>query len=310
MDPLQSHELKGNWAPVLLTYNTDESVDYIHLKEEIEILAGFGVNGIYTNGTSSEFYNQSEDEFDRISQITAECCNSAGIAFQLGVSHPSPWISLQRLKRIASLQPGAVQIVLPEWSVPNNDEMMNFLERMTEEAAPCGLVLYNPSFAKRVLQPHEWAAIKKRIPNFIGVKVADGDEAWYACVREHAQGVAVFVPGHHLASAIQRGAQGAYSNVACLHPGAAQRWYKLMMTDMNTALEWEARIQAFMSNHIAPFITEQHYSNQAADRFLALVGGWCELSHCLRWPYKSIAYDEIQKVRAVAQQTLPEFIES
>ncbi|HWJ28300.1 MAG TPA: hypothetical protein VNS32_17275, partial [Flavisolibacter sp.] len=113
--------------------------------------------------------------------------------------------------------------------------------------------------------------------------------------------------GHYLATGISLGAHGAYSNVACLHPGAAQQWYEQMKKDMEAALELERRIQLFMSQYIVPFITEKKYSNQAVDKFMAVVGGWMSISPRLRWPYNGIDASEMKNVRAAYQKLLPEF---
>ncbi len=307
MKPLAWNELKGNWAPVLIPYQDNEQIDYTRLREEIAVLIEFGVNGIYTNGTSSEFYNQTEEEFDRISQITAEYCNNANEPFQIGISHSNPWITLQRMRRIKPLQPSAVQIILPDWFALNDDEILDYFRRIAEAADPIGIVLYNPSFAKRVLQPCEWKRIRDVIPNFIGVKVSIGDATWHEQVRSCANEIAVFTPGHFLATSIQNGAQGAYSNAACLHPGAAQKWYEQMLTDMPAALELEARIQSFMKKYIAPYITQQRYSHQAADRLLAMIGGWCDIGPRLRWPYQWISTKEAERLQPAAKEILPEF---
>jgi 4-hydroxy-tetrahydrodipicolinate synthase len=103
------------------------------------------------------------------------------------------------------------------------------------------------------------------------------------------------------------GAHGAYSNVACLHPGAAQRWYDRMKDDMEGALEMQSRIQLFMNDHIVPFIKEQRYSNQAVDKLMAAVGGWMTISPRLRWPYRWINNDEVMRVKEHAKKILPEF---
>ncbi|MFQ9020965.1 MAG: hypothetical protein ACLR6J_05625 [Parabacteroides merdae] len=65
--------------------------------------------GIYSNGTAGEFYTQNEEEeFIKTSELLAEKCSAASIPFQIGVSHMSPQISLNRLQAVKSLNPGAV----------------------------------------------------------------------------------------------------------------------------------------------------------------------------------------------------------
>ena len=124
-------------------------------------------------------------------------------------------------------------------------------------------------------------------------------------MREHLARLSVFVPGHLLASGVQRGAHGAYSNVACLNPAAAQRWTDQMKTDLPGALEVEQRLRQFMGGYIAPFITEQKYCNAACDRFMARLGGWADVGETMRWPYRSIPVAETQRIRPVAQRLSP-----
>ena len=129
MKPLQSKEISGTWATLLMPINADDSIDTVCLAEEIDRLISFRPDGIYSNGTAGEFYNQTEGEFDQISELLAGKCEQAGIPFQLGVSHMSPTISLERLRRVVTLKPCAVQVILPDWFVPTIDESILFLQR-------------------------------------------------------------------------------------------------------------------------------------------------------------------------------------
>lgn len=308
MKPLTSSEIRGNWATLLSAWNTDDSLDLSRVAAEIDTLIAMRVDGIYSNGTAGEFHTQTEAEFDQISQCLAEKCNAAAMRFQIGVSHMSAQISRERLRRIVPLAPGAVQVILPDWFPVTEDEAITFLKTMAEVANGIGLVLYNPPHAKRVWSPEQISRLAAHIPALVGLKTAGGDDTWYASMREHLGGLSVFVPGHLLASGVQRGAHGAYSNVACLNPRAAQHWADQMKTNLAGALELEKRLRRFMDGYIAPFITEQKYCNAACDRFMALVGGWTDIGERMRWPYRSIPAAEVNRVRPFAQKLIPEFI--
>ena len=93
-----------------------------------------------------------------------------------------------------------------------------------------------------------------------------------------------------------------------INPHAAQKWYNMMKTDMESALELESRIQAFMKECIDPFIVRDGYPNHACDRFMALVGGWADVGDRLRWPYSSIPADYVDAVRKRAHDIIPEFV--
>ena len=116
MHPLTHTTLVGNWATLLLATNKNGEIDYKRMGDEIDILIASSPCGIYSNGTAGEFYTQNEEEFIKTSELLAEKCSAASIPFQIGVSHMSPQISLNRLQAVKSLNPGAVQVILPDWS--------------------------------------------------------------------------------------------------------------------------------------------------------------------------------------------------
>lgn len=300
----------GNWATLLLPINSDQSIDFARLEAEILYLIEARVDGIYSNGSAGEFYTQSEAEFDRVSEILAQCCEQAQMPFQIGASHYSPQIALERIRRAAALKPSAIQVILPDWFPPSDEEMVAALEGYAEAAEGIGLVLYNPPHAKRVLQPEQLLWVKQRVPAIVGTKVADGDEGWYARMRPVAAQMSVFVPGHHLATGFARGvASGAYSNVACLSPKGAGAWWKQMQRDLQGALELEQRICGFMDAHIAVF-KQQGYQNVALDKLLAAIGGWGDVGTRVRWPYRSIDTEVAVELRKEAMRWIPELMQS
>ena len=288
MRPFKSVDIRGNWATLLSAWNGDDSLDLRRVAAEIDFLIAANVDGIYSNGTAGEFHAQLEHEFDQISELLAEKCNAASMPFQIGVSHMSAPISRERLRRTVPLAPTAVQVILPDWVPTTEAENVRFLTTMAEVANGIGLVLYNPPHAKRCLRPKEVGRLVHEVPSLIGLKTAGGDDDWYAEMWKHLSDVSVFVPGHQLASGVKQGAHGAYSNVACLNPAAAQKWTDLMRTDLPAALEIESRLRQFILEHITPYITEQGYCNGACDRLMALVGGWADVGGSMRWPYRSI----------------------
>jgi len=309
MKHLKYSEIYGNWATLLLATDKKGNIDFQKLADEIDVLVASKPNGIYSNGTAGEFYSQTEDEFERISLLLSEKCEKAGVCYQLGVSYMSPDVSLERLKSIRHLQPGAVQVILPDWFPVTLDEAVDFLLKMEEEAHGISMVLYNPPHAKRQLKPADWAFLKSKVPSLVGVKTFDhnADAEWYREMRERKNGLSVFIPGHRLVTGIQNGADGAYSNVACLNPFFAQRWFDMIRNDLPAALELEVRINKFMRELITPFITEQHFPNHACDRFMALLGGWADVGAKLRWPYHSIPEEMVLPVRNQAKKIIPEF---
>ncbi|MGO1074128.1 dihydrodipicolinate synthase family protein [Inquilinus sp. CA228] len=299
--------LRGNWATLLLPIAADESIDFGRLAEEIDLLVAARVDGIYSNGTAGEMHNQTEAEYAAIQALLAERCRAAGMPFVIGACQPDPSLARERVRLARDLGPAAIQVVLPDWWPVTEPEALDFLELMAEAAGGVPLILYNPPHAKRVLAPDELGRLVRAVPAVTGIKLADGDDAWYAAAKQHLSGTALFVPGHHLATGIRHGvAAGAFSNVACLSPAGAQAWTDRMASDLDAALDLERRICRFMDQRIVPFRAVHGYSNAALDKLLAAIGGWGPVGTRLRRPYRWIDEAEAERLRPVARSMMPE----
>jgi dihydrodipicolinate synthase/N-acetylneuraminate lyase len=307
MKPLTAPEIRGNWATLLLPIQADDAIDFGLLADEIEHFAAAKVNGVYSNGSAGEFYTQSEAEFDQLHALLAEKCERHALPFQIGLSQPSAQLARERLRRTRALRPSAFQVTLPDWFPPTLPEILAFLETMAAEAAPIPLIVYNPPHAKRRLTPAEWLTIAEQVPGVAGMKVPGGDDAWYAAMRPVLERLSVFIPGHLLAEGLARGAHGAYSNVACLSPAGAQRWYDLTVRDPAAGRALGGRISAFWQANVAPFITRDGLANMAADKAAAVAGGWLPgLTPRLRWPYRGVPEPRARELGGVARAALPE----
>jgi dihydrodipicolinate synthase/N-acetylneuraminate lyase len=302
--------LKGNWATLLLPIGDDDSIDFGQLGEEIDLLIEARVDGIYSNGTAGEFHNQTQREYEAIQELLADKCQASGMKFVIGACQPDARLARERVRQAHDLKPAAIQVILPDWWPVSEAEAMDFLMMVAETAVSIPLILYNPPHAKRLLAPDELGRLCRAVPMVAGIKLADGDKAWYDAARRHLSDVALFVPGHHLATGRKQGvAAGSFSNVACLSPRGAQAWTDSMDSDLDAALALERRICRFMDEHIVPFRRDQSYSNAALDKLLAAIGGWGPVGTRLRRPYRWISESEVPRLRDIARWDLPELFD-
>ncbi|MFI5692514.1 dihydrodipicolinate synthase family protein [Kribbella sp. NPDC051586] len=294
MRPLTADSLRGVWATLLLPLNVDDSIDFGRLESQLAVLEASELDGLYAHGTAGEFQTLTEDEFDRINSLLA----GSSKPFQIGASHPSAQVQLSRVERAAKLAPGAIQVIVPDWLPLNAREVPAFLQRVADVAGEVPLVLYNPPHAKTAVAPRQLCELAEAVPSLIGLKTAGGDKAWFD--EATRSGLAIFVPGHLLASMSSLGAHGSYSNVAALSPTGAVR----------TAhdLDVERRIAEFFAAHVVPLQTIG-LSNPALDKFLAAVGDWADVGTRVRWPMQSATAEQVDAARPVARRLLPELFE-
>ncbi len=297
----------GIWGAILLPVDRAGEIDWHALDEELCILLESGLAGLYTNGTAGEFHTQTEDEFDRLTALVAERACAARIPFQIGVCHTNPRVSRARLARIGGIGASGAQFILPDWWPPSAPEVGRFIDGMQEAAGDLPLILYNPPHAKVRLPLDRIAALRARAPGLAGAKLPGGDADWYADRRRLLPGFSVFVAGHTVAFGRPLGADGAYSNVACLSPQGALLHWDLAASDPARAAELEGRIQSFMQTYVVPLVASHGLSHAALDKLMAAAGGWGPVSERLMWPHVSAPPEAVTAVAAAARAMLPEF---
>ncbi|MCJ8323670.1 MAG: dihydrodipicolinate synthase family protein [Rhizobiales bacterium] len=297
---------KGIWGSVLLPIDNSGSINWQDFEEQVEILCASNLAGIYTNGTAGEFYNQTEAEFEKVTGIVAEAAKKQGKPFQIGVSNSNPRIARNRFAQVAALSPDAVQITLPDWWPPSWAEIERFVDGMQEVAGQTPIILYNPPHAKVRLDLHQIDVLQKRIPNLVGVKLAAGDKCWYSDLQNLHPNLSVFVPGHKVAFGRPLGADGSYSNVACISPEGATRHWQMIETDLDAAIELEARINEFFEQYVFPLARTKTLSDPALDKLLAAIGQWGPIGPRLLWPYDGASIDDVQTLASAVRRALPE----
>ena len=150
---LSRETLRGTWGTVLLPIADGDRIDLTVIGAQLDVLTTSGLDGIYTNGTAGEFFAQDEDEFDAVAHLLVDACRMAGLACQIGASHPGAQVCRARIKRAARLRPSAIQVILPDWLPLSWPEVLDAVAGFERAADGIPLVLYNPPHAKTRLTP-------------------------------------------------------------------------------------------------------------------------------------------------------------
>ena len=305
---MQKHPLPhGIWGTILLPVDAQDQIDWGALSEELDVLVASGLHGIYANGTAGEFHNQIDAEYDRLAELVADKAHGAGMPFQIGVSNTNPRIARARLRALQALGPTGAQFTLPDWWAPSPPEVAAFVAGLQDAAQDIPLILYNPPQSKLRLSLAQIAELRAKAPNLVGAKLPGGDSDWYTQRRALLPDFSVFVPGHTVAFGRPQGADGAYSNVACLGPRGALLHWRLSGEAPEQARELEGRIQLFMARHVLPLVQRHGLAHPALDKMMAEVGGWGPVGARMLWPYASAPQDAIRNARAALRDLLPEF---
>ena len=125
MSRLTAESLHGIWAGVTMVWNEQYRFDEQTYAQNVERTIAAGVHGIYTTGSTGEFYALEFEEFCLMVDIEAELCGRAGIPLQIGCNADATHKILRMLEYTAGKpEVGAAQVALPYWMRLSDRELL------------------------------------------------------------------------------------------------------------------------------------------------------------------------------------------
>jgi dihydrodipicolinate synthase/N-acetylneuraminate lyase len=313
MSRLTAAKLKGIWAGVTMTWDEKFRFDEKTYAENIKRTIAAGVHGIYTTGSTGEFYAIEYDEFCRMVDIQADLCGKAGMPLQIGCCSDATAKTIKLLKYAASRpEVGAVQINVPYWMELEDKDLIGFFKDINKACPDMPIVHYNIPRAKRFLGGSDYLRILEVAPNLIGVKFtfAGTNFAKLQDALIKLPKLAFYVGESLLVSAMQLGAAGCCSSLVATNPEWTLDMYaKAANGQWDEAIKKQKRAATFFDDAEA-FITErgEGTSDPVFDKGLSVASG-CLLGHqrC-RAPYAGWSDETIKDLRIWMKENYPEFI--
>ncbi|MBI2440853.1 MAG: dihydrodipicolinate synthase family protein [Lentisphaerae bacterium] len=313
MNRLTADTLHGIWAGVTLAWDDAGAFDEAAYSENTRALCDAGVHGIYTTGSTGEFYALSFEEFKRMVDIQCDLCGAQGMPLQIGCCSDNTSATL-RLLEYAAGKPavGAAQVALPYWMELTDRELLQFFKDLHSACPALPLVHYNIPRAKRFLHGSDYLRILEVAPSLIGVKYTFAG-SHFAELQESlllTPRLAYFVAENLLASAMLLGARGSCSSLVCTDPA-----YMLTFYDHAVNARWEKAsamqqtIQRFFTE-IMPFVAARGEGmiDPVFDKGLAKAAGFLAGSQRTRAPYIGWSDATVMAVREWLRAKYPMFL--
>src|SRR5437868_4595374 len=121
--PLTGKTLRGVWAALIVPWTDRDELDTKRYVKEVRSYGPTGVHGIYTGGTTGEWYAQDDDTFERIAKITCEEGHDVGLPVQIGCTAMSTRTVRKRIRAAKRAGADGIQIALPFWLELKDDEV-------------------------------------------------------------------------------------------------------------------------------------------------------------------------------------------
>lgn len=305
---LTRENLIGVWHALLTPWNDDDTVDLARLRVEVRSFAGTGIHGLYTGGTTGEFYAQNDRTFTDITACVIEHSHAIGLPVQIGCTTLSTRTTCLRIREAVAAGADAVQVALPFWLELADVEVIAFMEDCAAAAAPNPVVLYQTPRSKRKLSVDLLQQVAARIPSLIGAKDTGATPEQ---VRQIVDGSGLSIFGaEDFYVKLPAGGRGGYCSVTGLNPRAVVRLYHLCCDGRYDEAEpLHNQVHHLVHDVLVPMVSEDGLWDSAIDRIQRMAGGGDVGLRCQK-PYRSAPPDRVQRVlewcRSHAPDLLPE----
>lgn len=299
--------LRGVWSALIVPWTERDTVDVRRFIREIRAYAGTGIHGIYTGGTTGEFYGQDDETYARITEVACEQAREIGLPIQIGASALSTSTARRRIKVALREGADAIQIALPFWLELKDDEVMRFVQEIADEAGKTPLVLYLTSRSKRKIAPPLLGKIAAKVPTFIGTKDTGCDIPTLQAMLKEAPDLAIF-GGEDFFERIPAGGRGGYCSITGFNARKVVELYELCAAgDLEKAKPLSDALTRFLYEALIPLVKEAGLWDSAVDRIQRMAGGGVVGLRC-QSPYRSGQPKHVKQVIAWCRKHTPELL--
>ena len=224
-------ELKGTFVVTVTPFTTEDNLDEEGLRENIDWYIQEGIHGIACTGSTGEFVALSEEEWERVTNITIEQVNHR-VPVLVGTcgGQPTTKATIKRTKYAKDAGADGVFIVHPYYSRSLEDELYDHYKRIAE-AVDIPIMIYNNPFATHVdALPELLARLAKDFANIAYIKESSGQvQRVQEIISLAGDHVAVFCGDDTLAfESFVLGAKGWIAASANIIPKKCAQLFELM----------------------------------------------------------------------------------
>ena len=137
----------GPWAGLPVAWAASGRFDETTFRGDVRRCCEVGIPGVYTGGTSGEFYAIEIDEFVEITRAAVEECHENGTPAMIGCSATSTTGAVRRAEIAAELGADAIQVTLPFWMEVGEGQIVEFFRTVADASGGCRFRFMKPCVA-------------------------------------------------------------------------------------------------------------------------------------------------------------------
>ena len=300
----------GPWAGLPLSWTDQNNLDLDVYFSDVERCSHADVPGIYTGGTTGEFYALELDEYQQVVQTTIAAARPQKTPVMIGVTSTYTLGAQRRAAYAAESGADAIQIALPFWLPVDEPQILPFFTAVSKACGNLPLSIYETTRCKVTLTLEQHREIHETLPNYQMVKANAGTiGATQEGCRQLAQIVNVFVEESKWRELCPCGASGSCSAIVYWNPRVLLRYWQAL-NDQNSVIcnhladKFDA-LSNFLDQHFAP----RGFTDTAYDRLGAVTSGFLQTSLTNRGPYVAPTVADIAVLQDWYREHFPEMLE-
>lgn len=307
---LNRHQMVGPWAGLPVAWRDDLSFDEDAYRSNVSRCCRAGMPGVYTCGTTGEFYAMEMDEWKAINLATIEECKKAGTPVMVGVTSTYTLGAQRRAAWAAEMGADAIQLALPFWMEVDDREVIGYFRDVTSACPGLALSVYETLRSKKRLTIEQHRAVHQETGCYLAVKSNSGT---LGCSPDGCERLSEFVivwVGEKLWSQLgPHGAIGCASALVYMNPRVILLMFDLLRTKKWDGLKkWTDRLHFYEEKGLKPF-TDKGFMDSAYDHLQGLVAGFLEMKPGSRAPYVSATAEDVEQHRKWMRENTPELLQ-
>lgn len=304
---LNRSELEGPWAGLPVAWKADLSFDEDVYRANVERSCKAGVPGIYTCGTTGEFYAMEFDEFKAITLATVEECKKHNTPAMIGVTSTYTLGAQCRAEYADSVGAAAIQCALPYWMEVDDREVVKYFRDVSSVCPKLALSIYETKRCKKALTLDQHQAIAEAVPAYRLVKANAGT---IGCTKNGCSALSEFLNvavsedlWYELGPS---GTIGSASALVYMNPRIILNMFEMLKNKKWDELKiWCDKIDLLDREGFAPF-EANGFTDTAEDRLQGLATGFLKMHPRSRGPYISATQEDVIQLRQWLNLHFPE----
>ena len=301
---------KGPWAGLPVAWTDDDRFDEDTYRSDVVRCCRAGVPGVYTGGTTGEFYAMEFDEFQAIARATVEECHAHNTPAMIGCSSTYTLGAQRRAEFAAELGADAIQVAIPFWMEVDPHGIETFFQEVSVASGALPLSVYETTRCKVTLSHQQHRELQQQLPNYLMVKSNAGT---IGAKPEGCAALSEFVnvfAGEGLWEELgPHGVRGGCSSLVYWNPRIClSLWHVVEQKDWDSVRQQARPVSnlfAFLHNEFGT----RGYTDTAFDRLGGLASGFLQTSMRSRGPYVSVSPADVEKLRSWYAAEFPQMLD-